>query len=132
MKFDIGILRMAQNMAEHASARQSVISQNIANADTPGYKARDIASFAETYQTSQQSSPGEMATRAGHMLPATIPPGYEGFEDAAFGAESPNGNTVSLEDQMVRAAEARHEHDLALGIYGKSLDIFRAGLGRIR
>lgn len=129
MKFDIGIFRMAHDMAAHASARQSVIADNIANADTPGYKARDIVSFAETYDSAGMTI---RQTRPGHMPPTTIPAVFEIFEDAAFGAESPNGNTVSLEDQMVRAAEAKHQHDLALGIYGKSMDILRAGLGRIR
>ena len=43
-----------------------------------------------------------------------------------IGAESPNGNSVSLEDQMTRAADIRQSHDLAMGVYQKSLDILRA------
>lgn len=125
MKFDIGILQMAQDLAAYASSRQSIISQNIANADTPGYKARDTASFAETFAANAATRPA----RAGHIVFDT----QAGVtESAAFSAESPNGNTVSIEDQMVRAAEVRHQHDLALGIYGKSVDILRAGMGRIR
>lgn len=125
MKFDIGILQMAQDLAAHASSRQSIIAQNIANADTPGYKARDMASFAEAFAANPPLRPA----RAGHIV-------FDNqtgvMESAAFGAESPNGNTVSIEDQMVRAAEVRHQHDLALGIYGKSIEILRAGMGRIR
>ncbi len=112
MEFSIGILQMAGRLAEHASARQSVIAGNIANADTPGFKARDIRPFAESYAAAEGR--------------------FEVFESSARGAESPNGNTVSLEDQMVRSAEVRMQHDLALGIYSKSLDILRAGMGRIR
>jgi len=115
MKFSIGLLQMAGRLADHAAARQNIIAQNIANADTPGYKARDIASFAESYA-------------AGERLGAP----FRTFQSSAFGAEDPNGNTVSLEDQMVRSADVRMEHDLALGIYTKSLDILRAGMGRIR
>ncbi|MHA1127984.1 MAG: FlgB family protein [Alphaproteobacteria bacterium] len=131
MKFDIGILNMAQGLAAHASARQTVISENIANADTPDYKARDTATFAETYKDSVRVR-NERPAREGH-LPLNIPNSAAQIsEDAAFAAESPNGNTVSLEDQMVRAADVRYQHDLALGIYGKSIDILRAGMGRIR
>jgi flagellar basal-body rod protein FlgB len=43
---------------------------------------------------------------------------------------SPNGNSVSLETEMVKAADTQREHDLALAVYGKSLDILRASLGR--
>ena len=39
------ILRIASAMASHASARQSVVANNIANADTPGFKARDTQPF---------------------------------------------------------------------------------------
>ena len=131
MKFDIGILQMAQGLAAHASTRQSVIAQNIANADTPGYKAQDTASFAETY-TSNLKANSPRPVRVGHIdLGAPFKDGNL-VESAAFGSESPNGNTVSIEDQMVRAADVRHKHDLALGIYGKSIDILRAGMGRIR
>ena len=42
----------------------------------------------------------------------------------------PNGNTVSLEDQMMRSADARQSHDLALGVYRKTMDIMRNSLGR--
>jgi flagellar basal-body rod protein FlgB len=37
---------------------------------------------------------------------------------------------VSLEDQMMRAADVRATHDLALGTYGKTLEILRSSLGR--
>ena len=132
MKFDIGILQMAQDLAAHASSRQSIIAQNIANADTPGYKARDVSSFADSYAAHDRAKASHRPARAGHIALGTSPQTVRVFEAAAFGADSPNGNTVSIEDQMVRSAEVRHQHDLALGVFGKSVDILRAGMGRIR
>ncbi len=132
MKIDIGILQMAQDLAAHASSRQSVIAQNIANADTPGYKARDMASFADSFHETGQMRASNRPVRAGHIAFSAESAGGDIFESAAFGAESPNGNTVSLEDQLVRAADVKHQHDLALGIYAKSINILRAGMGRIR
>lgn len=49
-----------------------------------------------------------------------------------MGELSPNGNTVSLEVEMVASAEVQGAHDRALAIYGSGLNILRAGLGRIR
>jgi len=123
---------MAQDLAAHASSRQSVIAQNIANADTPGYKARDMASFAENFRETGQMRGSNRPVRAGHIAFGAGSSSGDIFESAAFGAESPNGNTVSLEDQLVRAAGVKHQHDLALGIYAKSINILRAGMGRIR
>ena len=52
-------------------------------------------------------------TRPGHIPFGADPHGFEPRTVAAFGAETPNGNSVSLEDQMMRAAEVRQEQDLA-------------------
>ena len=123
---------MAQDLAAHASSRQSVIAQNIANADTPGYKARDMASFADSFREAAHARASSRPVRAGHIAFSTGSSGGDIFKSAKFGAESPNGNTVSLEDQLVRTADIKYQHDLALGIYAKSINILRAGMGRIR
>lgn len=132
MKIDIGIMQMAQDLAAHASSRQSVIASNIANADTPGFKAKDMASFADSYREGTRMRPSVRPARTGHLALEDRGDRRDVFESAAFGAESPNGNTVSLEDQLVRAADVKYRHDLALGIYAKSINILRSGMGRIR
>ena len=104
-----------------------VIAQNVANADTPGFKAMDMPSFAETYA----EGGGQMrATRPGHN---------SGPDDSMAplprrdkGAGAPNGNSVSLETEMVKAAGARQDHEMALAIYRNTSDIIRASLGRSR
>jgi flagellar basal-body rod protein FlgB len=127
MDLDLSILRLASELAAHAKTRQSVIAENVAHADTPGYRARDVVSFA-TVVEGQDARFAARTTRPGHMSFADGANGFAVEETAAFGAATPNGNTVSLEDQMMRAADTRAAHDLALGVYGKSLDILRAGV----
>jgi flagellar basal-body rod protein FlgB len=123
------LTRMAQAMAAHAGARMGVVAQNVAHADTPGYRAADVASFAESYAQSSEQS--EMrATRAGHFTNANeggLPP-LELRRKSLAGA--PNGNSVSLEQEMVKAAQARQDHDMALAIYKNTSSIIRASLGR--
>lgn len=120
------ILNMAHGMATHAAARQSVVARNIAHSDTPGYRARDVASFAQTYQ--QQPADQMRASRVGHLVTdrATALDVHEvpGLE------ASPNGNTVSLETEMIKGIEAKRQHDRALAIYRSSLGILRSSLGR--
>jgi len=121
------LTRMAQSLAAHSGARMAVIAENVANADTPGYKAKDMPAFSEVY-----SDPGGdmRATRAGHLTqaaPASLP-----TPDLARGRESPNGNSVSLEAEMVKSVEARQSHDMALAIYRATSDVIRASLGRPR
>ncbi len=131
MSTDTSLMKLAGDAARHAVARQSVIAQNIAQADTPGYRARDLVPFSDV--VAGAGAPFEAkATRTGHPGPQATGGGSELIEAAATGAESLDGNTVAIEDQMMRADAARRQHDLALTLYRKSIDILRLGLGRQR
>ena len=123
----IEMLRMARAMGQHAAQRQTVVARNIANADTPGYKARDIEPFEEGYRRAafgalRATDPRHLQTP--DWSPAAARPV---FQD---GGASPNGNSVSLEEEMLKAAELKREHDLSLGIYRSALDLMRTSTGR--
>jgi flagellar basal-body rod protein FlgB len=126
---DINTLSLASALAAHAAARQQVLAENVAHADTPGYRARDIADFA-TIVDSQQGAFAARTTRPGHIPFGADARGFEPREQTALGAETPNGNSVSLEDQMMRSAEVRQGHEMAIGVYAKSLEILRAAVTR--
>ena len=121
------ITRMAQAMAAHAGTRMGVIAQNVAHADNPGYKAWDLPDFAKTY--ADETGKGLRATRVGHFSAGgTLP-----LEAVVMRtSDAPNGNSVSLEREMVKAAEVRQQHDMALSIYRSTSDIMRLALGRGR
>lgn len=121
------ITRMAQSLAAHSGARMAVIAQNVANADTPGYKAKDLPGFAEVFATDDSHM---RATRAGHLTAASM--AAMPAAETANGREAPNGNSVSLEGEMVKSVEARQNHDMALAIYRATSDVIRASLGRNR
>ena len=124
------IFQVAHGLATHASARQSAIAANVANADTPGYRAKDVKPFSETYRAPADET-ALRQTRAKHIMgtsAAAIP--AEVIDRA--GPSSPNGNTVSLETEMMHATEVKHAHDLALSVYQTSLNILRTSLGRGR
>jgi len=126
MTASIDILKIASNLASHAYKRQSLIAMNIANADTPGYKASDLEKFSQAVEKQ-----GFMkATRPGHRMPPRDGVAAEANMINVTGTDSPNGNNVTLEDQMVRSADIRQQHDLALGVYQKTMAIMKASLGR--
>ncbi|MBV1866501.1 MAG: FlgB family protein [Marinosulfonomonas sp.] len=125
----IEIFRLANGLAVHSANRQSVIAQNIANSDTPGYRAKDTQPFSDTYVNSNEGS--LRITRSKHLKPNSAGNTGTNLLDAG-GESSPNGNTVSLELEMVKATEVRRQHDLALSVYSSSLNILRTSLGRGR
>lgn len=122
----LDLTRMANAMATRAGERMGVIAQNVANADTPGFKAMDLPSFAETYA---ENGSAMRSTRAGHFG------AFDQGEPAARrdkAAGAPNGNSVSLEQEMVKSAGVRQDHDMALAIYRSTSELIRASLGKSR
>lgn len=118
------ITAMAQSMAAHAGDRMSLIARNVANADTPGYRALDLPDFAQVYEGGGLPM---RATRQGHLGAGSS---ASALAFARTDQASPNGNSVSVEAEMVKAAGARQEHEMALAIYRSTSGVIRASLGR--
>lgn len=117
---DISLLKAASDLARHATTRHAVIARNIANADSPDYKAKDIKAF------SLDDSEFELrTTRAEHLSAVGTTRGGRHMEYAIDAPVEPNGNSVSLEDQMVRAVQTQGQHNRALAIYQKSMSLLR-------
>ncbi len=129
---DLEIVRMAQGLARHAAARQEAVAQNLANVNTPGYKQVDVPDFASLHSRrifSGSEASGMRATRATHFGPGRdyAAPAPRVVADAR---QAPNGNSVSLENEIMKAAELRRDHDMALAIYKNATTVLRAGIGR--
>jgi flagellar basal-body rod protein FlgB len=126
---NLAVFETAQAMAVHAGKKQAVVAQNVANADTPGYVARDLPDFKELYAPLDAGGHPARATRDGH-LHGTRQGSVADLmlEDQSFA--SPDGNTVSLETEMLRGTDAKRQHDRALAIYRSALTVLRSSLGR--
>ncbi len=121
------IFRMAQALAVHSSARQAEIAANVANADTPGYRARDVTPFTDFFPADQAGA--MRATRPQHFGMSALSATRLDTHETA-GAAAPNGNTVSLEAEMMKSVEVKQAHETALSVYEAARNILRASLGR--
>jgi flagellar basal-body rod protein FlgB len=120
------IFRTSAAMARHAGARQLVVAQNLANADTPGYRAMALPGFGQAYRDSagvalRGTRAGHLGAQDAHQTPAAVRTDAE---------PSPNGNSVSVELEMLSGVEAQREHSRALAIWRHGLTVIRASLGR--
>lgn len=127
---NLAVFRTAYAMARHAGARQQVVAQNMANSDTPGFRAKDVTPFRDLVAQQAQGGFEARRTRTAHIL---------GTEENALltpriitdnGPLSPDGNSVSLETEMLKAVDVKRQHDRAMAIYKSSLGILRSSLGR--
>ncbi|MEM9619739.1 MAG: FlgB family protein [Pseudomonadota bacterium] len=126
MMDDINILKMASAMARHAAARHTILSENLANADTANYKAKDIEPFSDAYtRLAKHNAMAGKDTDFNNDMASWRVESITGG-----GVMSPNGNNVSIEDQMMRSIEAQQDHQAATAIYRKAMNIVRMTLGR--
>lgn len=110
------------------ASRTSVIAENIANADTPDYVAKDLKT--PTFRTMAQSAAAQpQPMRVSDPRHVAAAPGAQDrpftVERAPDGEASLSGNQVSLETQAMKLSETRQEYALAANLYRKSLAMLR-------
>lgn len=114
------------------SKNHTVLAQNIANADTPGYQARELQKLDFKRRLEMMSSdrvPVRM-TNANHIQGSTNDSPWKASTRKQPYEVTPSGNAVSLEEQAVLASKNSMEYQLATMLYGKSLSMVRLALGR--
>ena len=114
--------------------RQSVIAANVANADTPGYEAKDLAE--PDFYTLLRQSRGRLSanqTHPGHLSNSVSERRFRPETDGGGGFDvSPTGNTVVLEEEMLKVAETSASYQLVSSLYGKHISMLKSVLGRGR
>lgn len=109
--------------------RQSVLSVNIANADTPGYRPQDLEALS--FRDTLSARAAEMKRNHRHHLTAAGTPGEHRPREAGAPFEaSPAGNAVVLEEQMGQVTETAMQHMTVTNLYARSLGLMRIALGR--
>lgn len=123
---------LASDRMNWLSARQNVIAENVANADTPGFKARDVGSFAEML-ASNAPSHGMSVTSTGHIASSGADAaGVRVDEDPQSWSTSPDGNTVVLEQQAIKATEVAESYRMAANLYRKGYELLTLSVTGIR
>ncbi len=130
---DIPIFGLLKGKLGYLNQRQKLISQNVANADTPGYVARDLKAFSfegamKAANPSQGVAP--VATNPMHLPGTTRPTAAWTSKITPDSETTLDGNSVVLEEQMMKMAEARMSYDAAVGFYQKSLGFLRTASRR--
>ena len=112
--------------------RQGLLAENVANAETPGYRGRDLAQYDYADRTAGFSS-ATVTTSATQPTHFSVSSG----EGSAFGAQrmanfeiTPEGNGVTLEDEMMKVTTNLMDYQAATSLYQKSIKILRTAMGR--
>lgn len=120
------------------SARQQVISQNIAHANTPGFKPKDLkeqdfSALVDQVGKTTSAKPSLKVNNARHLNTAGVMAQTIASETSSeFREVTPNENAVVLEDELVKMADVQMEYNLMLNVYRKHMGILRSALGNNR
>ncbi|ODT68214.1 MAG: flagellar basal-body rod protein FlgB [Pelagibacterium sp. SCN 63-23] len=112
--------------------RQGLLAENVANAETPGYRGRDL----KQYDLADRRASGSMAalsTTATQKMHFSVSSGAGGGFDAQRMANfeiTPEGNGVTLEDEMMKVTTNMMDYQAATTVYQKSIRILRVALGK--
>jgi flagellar basal-body rod protein FlgB len=127
------LLSMLRERMTWLHQRQDLLSQNVANADTPGYTARDLKPMDFDAMLGGKPAGGRMmmTTNARH-IGLTGSSGAGRFEDfVSPDVEStPNGNAVSLESQMIKVSDTQAQFAAAANLYAKAMSMMKTAIGR--
>jgi len=129
----IPLFQMLRGRLGYLSDRQKLIAENVANADTPGYAPHVLKPFSFQAQMQAQglAATGGASTMAvtnpGHMLPPHAGGSHGAAKPvAAKDSETTlDGNSVVLEEEMLKMGQARMDYDAAISFYQKSLNLIR-------
>lgn len=108
------LFELASQRLKWLSDRQKTVSENIANADTAGYRAKEVESFDDYLQVA-----------AGQE----VAPDAAVFESEFSWSEDLTGNNIVLEEQIMLAGETAGQHRIAANLYRKAHEMLRAVSG---
>jgi flagellar basal-body rod protein FlgB len=131
---DLFQLKLFQRMSERMGwlgARQEVLAQNIANADTPHFVPHDMKALKFVDHLNQVAPITQSRTDPMHMSgPGPASASIDDQKTKKQYETAPVGNSVVLEEQMVKLADAQHSYTLMTNLYRKHVDLFKMALGR--
>ena len=127
---ELPLFSMLKTRMRWLETRQRLLAENVANAETPGYRGRDLKAPDFTRQLQAATSVQMASTNTGHLAGITQgDPRFEADRSQAFEV-TPRGNSVSLEEEMMRIAQNQIDHQTATTLYSRSLGLIKTAIGK--
>ncbi|MGA2290028.1 flagellar basal body rod protein FlgB [Bradyrhizobium sp.] len=130
---DLPVLSALRTRMQWHQERQRVLSENVANSDTPNFKPRDLVEPTFDATGASVGSTGALAmmrTSTSHI--AASDGGAQTFDQdhkAKFQTR-PAGNSVDLEDQMLKVSDNQMDYAAVTSLYSKSLHLLKTAIGK--
>ena len=127
---DIPILSMLRTKMEWHQTRQRILAQNVANADSPGFRPHDLSAPKFEREMEPPSAVALVRTESNHIAGANSTGSPFRNRNAGPYEIRPTGNAVSLEEEMMKVAANQMDFQAATTLYTHSLNLIKTALGK--
>jgi flagellar basal-body rod protein FlgB len=111
--------------------RTRVLSQNIANADTPSYQPKDLKPIDFEAEMRKLAPVAPARTDKKHMVGTVAPAGdFDAKKSKKTYESAPVGNSVVIEEQMIKVSDTQMNYNMVVNLYRKHIDMFKSAIGR--
>ncbi len=120
----------------HLSERQRVVAQNIANSETPGFKAREVEApdfgnlVGDAAGPRRVARPRVQITGGMAALGANQPLGGRITLDKDVTETKPDGNNVTLEEQLLKMGQIQADFTALTNLYRKQMSLMKTAVGK--
>jgi len=129
---DLPIMTALKQKMNWHQTRQGLLAENVANAETPGYRGRDLKAFEFDKQLSRFSTAqiSTVSTNSKHLSIGVS--NTNGFEPRSLNnfEITPEGNGITLEDEMMKVASNQMDYQAATTLYTRSMRLIKTALGK--
>lgn len=127
---DLSVFQALKSKMKWHQVRQSVLAENIANSDTPEYKAREVKDFNFADLVERQSALETTRTKVGHISGIMSASSSGKVEERDMFEVTPSGNNVVLEEQMMKVTENQMDFQAVSTLYSRGLGLIRTALSK--
>lgn len=135
MASDSPLLDSIAHSMKNLAQRQRVIAQNIANSETPGFKAQEVEAPDFSALLAHKGVPHvarpHVQVTSG-MVALGVPPTQNGkvIADSNVSETKPDGNNVTLEDQLLKIGQVQTDFQTMTDLYRKQMNLLQSAIGR--
>lgn len=129
----LAVFRVAKAQMDWVSQDQKLVAENIANANTPEYRPKELRKqdFRRLTLDAYSAVPEQAVTQEGHVQAALPDHGpYRELRGRHTYETSIDGNRVVVEEQVERMSRNRSSYTLALSLIKKNMQMIKTALGQ--
>jgi flagellar basal-body rod protein FlgB len=131
---DLPMLSALRTKMQWHQERQRVLAENVSNANTPNFKPSELVEPKFDNKGANvggaMGSLGMMRTSATHISVAGGGPSFRGDGGKSAFLTKPAGNSVNLEEQMLKVSANQMDYAAATSLYTRSLGLLKTAIGK--